>query len=131
MNQRKLLRHRFITYHNVMEVTCSEPTPSVHHRACHHVDTLSDCTWDLPTPHQYGMVPDSNYLLPWRTVCTDLIYINPTQQVGLTFMHSLIYPCLIQTHILKKQEGKLLYLKCWCPLKACLQMGFLQVLKAS
>lgn len=131
MNQRKLLRHRLVTYHNVMEVTCSEPTLSVHRRACHHADTLSDCRWDLPTPHRYRTRPDSNYSLSWRTVRTDRTYINPTPQVRLTFMHSLIYPFLIQMHILKKQEGNLLYLKCWFPWKACLQMGLLQVLKAS
>lgn len=77
------------------------------------------------------MRPARNYSLLQRTICTDQIYINPTQQVRLTFMHNLIYPHLIQIHILKKQESNLLYLKQQFPWKACLQMGLLQVLKAS
>lgn len=77
------------------------------------------------------MRPARNYSLLRKIICTDQIYINPTQLVRLTFMHNLIYPHLIQIHILKKEESNLLYLKQQFPWKACLQMGLLQVLKAS
>lgn len=77
------------------------------------------------------MRPARNYSLLRKIICTDQIYINPTQLVRLTFMHNLIYPHLIQIHILKKQESNLLYLKQQFPWKACLQIGLLQVLKAS
>lgn len=95
----------------VKEVTCFELTPSLHRRACQCADTLSDCTWDLPTPCHYGMRPAKNCSLPWRTTPADQSCINPAQQVRLMFMHSLIYPHLIQMHILQKQKSNLLYLK--------------------
>lgn len=78
MNQRNCL-DTHSSLGTAKEVTCSELTPSLHCRACQCADTLSNCTWDLPTPHHYGIRPARNYSLPWRTVPTDQIYVNPAQ----------------------------------------------------